>query len=190
MNEREAILAEIAHLQRLLDAYSSSQDNHSFSAALEWSVDHCRKELENLESARPDSWMDGIYIRGWFREPPADEPRAAVLLRADTNASAQIKPLNAEFLFYLFVDPQNCDALVGDLDERYKLIHKKFGRRRADFWYWTMAVRSLGPIVWAWGKQKALKPVLTIAGWAVAKGLIGHDGWLAAVVELLKRVRS
>ncbi len=29
---------------------------------------------------------------------------------------------NAEFLFYLFLDAKNCDALVGDLEERYKIV--------------------------------------------------------------------
>ena len=99
-------------------------------------------------------------------------------------------PIDPEFLFYLFISPQNCDALVGDLEERYKLIHKKFGRRRADFWYWTQTVVSLGPIVWAWANKVLMKPVVAFAGWAVAKGLVGHDSWLAALVELWKRVRS
>jgi hypothetical protein len=99
-------------------------------------------------------------------------------------------PLNAEFLFYLFLTPQNCDALLGDLEERYKVIHKKFGRRRASFWYWTHTVMSLGPIVWAWSKKVSLKPVVAIVTWAVAKDLLGHDSWLAALVELWKRVRS
>lgn len=119
-------------------------------------------------------------------------------LQADGDISAssgsspiKIKPpINAEFLFHLFLDLQNCDALVGDLEERYKLIHKKFGRRHANFWYWTQAVRSLGPIVWAWGKKVSMKPVVALVTWAVAKGLIGHDGWVAALVELWKRVRS
>jgi hypothetical protein len=98
-------------------------------------------------------------------------------------------PVNAEFLFYLFMTPQNCDALVGDLEERYKLIYKKFGRR-ANFWYWTQAIYSVGPIVWAWAKKVSLKPVVAVVGWAVGKGLLGHDGWLAALVELLKRIRQ
>jgi hypothetical protein len=99
-------------------------------------------------------------------------------------------PLNAELLFYLFLDPQNCDAIVGDLEERYKLIHKKFGQRRANFWYWTMAIRSVGPIAWAWAKKSFAKPFVAVAGWAIAKGLVGHDSWLAAVVELWRRIRS
>lgn len=114
------------------------------------------------------------------------EPREALA----TGPKGFDPPVDAEFLFYLFMTPQNCDALVGDLEERYKLIHKKFGRRRANFWYWTQTVMSLGPIVWAWGKKVSMKPVLALIGWAVAKGLVGHDSWLAALVELWKRVRS
>ena len=98
--------------------------------------------------------------------------------------------LNAEYLFYFFLTPQNCDALVGDLEERYKLIHRKFGRRRANFWYWTQTVNSLRPIVWAWAKKLSLRPAMALIGWAVAKGFVGHDSWLAALVELWKRVRS
>jgi hypothetical protein len=115
------------------------------------------------------------------------------MLLGDIRGNLQCRllpPRNAEFLFYIFMTPANCDALVGDLEERYKLIYKKFGRRRANLWYWTQTVTSLGPIVWAWSKKVSMKPVLAVLGWAVAKGLIGHDGWLAALVELLKKVRS
>jgi len=105
-------------------------------------------------------------------------------------SSVSKPPVNAEFLFYLFMTPQNCDAFVGDLEERYKLIRKKFGKSRADFWFWTQTVISLGPIVWAWAKKISLKPVIALIGWAVAKGLLGHDSWLATLVEMLKKVRS
>jgi hypothetical protein len=113
---------------------------------------------------------------------------AARISSRERSRVASRPPLNAQFLFYLFMTPQNCDALVGDLVERYKLIHKKFGRRRANFWYWTQTAMSLGPIVWAWAKRVVMKPVLALLGWAVAKGLVGHDSWLAAVVELWRRV--
>src|SRR5208337_2404793 len=71
-------------------------------------------------------------------------------------------PTNAEFLFYLFLDAKNCDALVGDLEERYKVIRKKFGARRANFWYWTQTIRSVGPIAWA-AIKKFLKAVSGVA---------------------------
>lgn len=97
--------------------------------------------------------------------------------------------MNSEFLFYLFLDAKNCDALVGDLEESYKLIYRKFGQRRANFWYWTQAIRSVGPIAWAWGKKAALKPVVGVIAWGVARGLVGHDSWLAALMEIWKRIR-
>jgi hypothetical protein len=82
-------------------------------------------------------------------------------------------PLNATFLLYLFYDAKNCDALVGDLEERYKLIRKKFGARRANFWYWVQVITSVGPIVWAASK----KLVKAISG-------------VAALVEMWRRIRS
>jgi hypothetical protein len=105
-------------------------------------------------------------------------------------ATGSGRPLNAEFLFYLFLDPQNCDAIVGDLEDRYKLIYAKFGSHRANFWYWTQAVRSVGPIVWAWAKKVSMKPFVAAVAWAVARGLVGHDSWLAALLELYRKIRS
>jgi len=99
-------------------------------------------------------------------------------------------PLNAEFLFYLFLDAKNCDALVGDLEERYRVIRRKFGSRRANFWYWTQAIRSVGPVAWAWVKNVVMKPIIGVIGWAVAKGLLAHDSWLAALAEVWRRIRS
>jgi hypothetical protein len=99
-------------------------------------------------------------------------------------------PSNAEFLFCLFLESQNCDALVGDLEERFRLIHAKFGIRRASLWYWTQAVRSAGPIVWASVKKLALRPLIGVIAWSVAKDLIRHDSWLVTIVELLRKIRS
>jgi hypothetical protein len=84
-----------------------------------------------------------------------------------------VPPRSAEFLFYLFLDSKNCDAIVGDIEERYKLILIKFGRRRANFWYWTQSIKSVGPIAWRWGST-------------AVKKLSG----LAALVELYRRMRS
>jgi len=98
--------------------------------------------------------------------------------------------LNAEFLLYLFLDPTNCDAIVGDLEERYRKILGKFGKHRANFWYWTQAIRSVWPIAWAWAKKTTLKPLIGVIAWAVAKGLLDRDSWVAAFVELFRRIRS
>jgi hypothetical protein len=74
-------------------------------------------------------------------------------------------PTNAEFLFYIFLSPENCDALVGDLQERYRIIRKKFGARRANFWYWVQVITSVGPIAWA-ATKKLVKAVSGVAALA------------------------
>ncbi len=84
-----------------------------------------------------------------------------------------LRPINAEFLFYLLMPPKDCDAIVGDLEERYELVHKKFGPRKANFWYWKQALSSVFPIVWATSKR-------------VAKTATG----VAALMELYRKIRS
>jgi hypothetical protein len=85
----------------------------------------------------------------------------------------KVPPLNAEYLFHLFMEAKNCDALVGDLEERYKLIHKKFGMRRANFWYWSQALSSVLPIVWA-AMKRATRAAMGIT----------------ALVEFYRKIRS
>ena len=80
-------------------------------------------------------------------------------------------PLNATFLFYLLLDARNCDAIVGDLEERYRRIRKKFGIGRATFWYWVQTVTSVSPIVWAATKQ-----------------LLKTASGMAALVEIWRRI--
>jgi len=146
---------------------------HDFESELGLPIRRVRESKKSriwADRRELDKWMEGLSKRSL----------------ADVLGT----PKKAEFLFYLFMAPQNCDALVGDLAERYKLIYKKFGRRRADFWYWTQTAMSLGPIVWAWAKKVILKPVIAVVGWAVARGLLAHDSWLAALVELYRKIRS
>jgi hypothetical protein len=95
-----------------------------------------------------------------------------------------------ESCFFHIMLPEDCDAIVGDLEERYRLIHKNFGQRRANCWYWKETLRSMWPLVWACAKKVALKPVIGVINWAVGKGLFGDDSWLAALVELYQKIRS
>jgi hypothetical protein len=62
-------------------------------------------------------------------------------------------PRNAEFLLYLIYPKEQCDPLVGDLEERYGLILQKLGERRARLWYWSQAIRSLAPLAFQAAKK-------------------------------------
>ena len=96
---------------------------------------------------------------------------------------------SATFLFYLFLDFQNAKAQVGDIEERFPRMVKKFGLRKAQRWVWSQALRSLAPIIWAWGRNIVMKPVIGVIAWAVAKGFVCHDSWLTSVIEVWKRIR-
>jgi hypothetical protein len=88
-----------------------------------------------------------------------------------TLSPAVLAPINAKLSFSVFLEKQSLDALVGDLEERYRVIRRTFGKRLANLWYWTQAFRSVGPIAWA-------------ATRAVVKKLSG----LAALVELYRKI--
>lgn len=99
-------------------------------------------------------------------------------------------PRKAEYLFHLFLDAKNCDAVVGDLEERYPRICREFGHRKANFWYWTQALTSVGPIAWAAAKRFVLKPGAAIIGSAVAHKLLSESSWLAVLAEAWQKVRG
>jgi hypothetical protein len=68
-------------------------------------------------------------------------------LKRRTGANGQRPPRNAEFLLCLVCPKDKCDALVGDLEERYPSMCQKFGEDRARLWYWWQVIRCLAPLI-------------------------------------------
>ena len=169
-----------------------------FAAGVNWghaSLERVAAHVASNGTALSETFVLKIFLARYPGEPfslgiSLDNPFLKDHIPLVVANDAIDPPLNAEFLFYLFLNVQNCEAVVGDLEERYRLIHKRFGPRRANFWYWTQAICSVGPIAWAWVKTLVLKPVIGIIAWAVARGLVGHDSWLAALLEMWRRIRS
>jgi|GEM_PF-6476988 len=56
-------------------------------------------------------------------------------------------PFNAEYLLYLLLGNDERDALIGDLNERYRRIIGRFNKRHADIWYYKQVAGSLFPLV-------------------------------------------
>jgi hypothetical protein len=77
----------------------------------------------------------------------------------------------AQVLLSRLMPTEQIVALLIAERDKLNLILKKFGACKANFWYWTQAIRSVGPIVWAWMKKAALKPVVGILAWGV-RGLL------------------
>jgi hypothetical protein len=87
--------------------------------------------------------------------------------------SAQVSrlrlPLNAEYLLYLLLSKRDSEAVAGDLEERWRKIKKRFGVRRANFWYWTQVIRSLWPFGVA-AVKRASGLLALIAAWKKLRG--------------------
>ena len=78
-------------------------------------------------------------------------------------------PSNASFLIELFLPSAAAEALVGDLEERYTRIYKKYGSRRAWLWYWFQTFITLRPLI---------------------AGCIKTISGLSLVADLYRRIRS
>ena len=135
-----------------------------------------RKSQHLVPKASVDSYrLEAIVFR---RDPNRvilgeSESRDLQRLFKEEEETMTQPPPTLEFFFYLFLDAKNCDALVGDLEERYKIIRKKFGARRANLWYWVQVTRSVSPLAWA-ATKRMLKAVSGVA----------------ALVEMWRRIRS
>jgi hypothetical protein len=56
-------------------------------------------------------------------------------------------PKNAELLLLLFVRRDEQDAVIGDLIERYRRLHQRLGKGRADLYAYGEVARSLYPFI-------------------------------------------
>jgi len=143
---------------------------------------------------KPLAPEDGNSLASWFIVVLATTSVAFAVARLKTLRNKKPirrrPPLNAEFLLYLFMAPQHCNALVGDLEERYNTIRKKFGARRANLWFWAQAIRSVGPIVCAWFRKVLMKPIIAVLSWAAANRIVDHNSWLAGILDIWRRIRS
>jgi len=168
-------------------------DRHTCEALVGDLDEHYQLVFRKFGRRRADVWM-WLQIIATISALGKDKAgtlfRRTIRKQSGRGVSVPAPPINAKFLFFLFLDAKNCDATVGDLEERYRIVQREFGRLRANLWYWKEALHSVGPIVVTWARKKAMKSVAAVAAWALAKGLIGHDGWLAVLVEWLKKVRS
>jgi hypothetical protein len=66
---------------------------------------------------------------------------------AQRESTSPRPPLNAEYLLYLLLRGDEREALIGDLVEVYGQVLRRFGKRRADFWFCKQVFGSLWPLL-------------------------------------------
>jgi hypothetical protein len=76
----------------------------------------------------------------------------SLLSKATPDLACRQEPLRFHMTFTFFllflVDESTCDAIVGDLEERFTL-KLKMRAWTAHFWYWDQVFRSLPRLAWA-----------------------------------------
>jgi hypothetical protein len=81
-------------------------------------------------------------------------------------------PFDAKFLLHFFLNAHDCDAFMGDLEERYGVIRAERGRAWAVFWFWREVLTSLGPLVLASVQNRLSRSLFTGPTFTVRA--IGH----------------
>ncbi|MCQ8118212.1 permease prefix domain 2-containing transporter [Methylomonas rosea] len=69
-----------------------------------------------------------------------------VVFRKNSESFAK-PPKIAEYILYLFIPKANRNAILGDLEEDYREVYKKFGLKKAQFFYWWQLIISIWPFI-------------------------------------------
>ena len=56
-------------------------------------------------------------------------------------------PVFAEYVLYLVLDKEEREVVIGDLVQEYNHITQRFGKRRADIWFYKQVMWSLWPLL-------------------------------------------
>jgi hypothetical protein len=62
-------------------------------------------------------------------------------------------PANLDFILYFLMSRADCDALIGDLQERYSHLVERLGKARADLWYAKQVLASVWPLLSSWVRR-------------------------------------
>lgn len=106
------------------------------------------------------------FFHDWVKQIP-DQPNH--VNRPVKLIDDQHVPKFAEYLLH-FLPKKDREQLLGDLEEEYRGIYKKFGRRKATFWYYCQVVMSFWPYI--------AHTIMKLLGWGVV-------GWVGSAIRRL-----
>jgi hypothetical protein len=125
-------------LQNYVTAMRYSPD---FDFEFHWMADHLSNESLQIDLRQLGKSNKKLYkelrkiILKWH----------AVDIAGDSNLPRP--PFNAEYLIYLLLRKEERDVVIGDLIEDYGKVLERFGKPRADFWFYKQVAGSLFPLL-------------------------------------------
>jgi hypothetical protein len=69
------------------------------------------------------------------------------LIEVGSNLGLVDRPPGEAAYVLCLLSGQDWEPVLGDLEEQHRKISARFGRRRADLWYWIQVLRSIRPLL-------------------------------------------
>ena len=111
--------------------------------------------LKVIDELNKEHFQNGLIVNAVARETAIIEINDGALWFYHRRQKKSHPPRNAKFALLLFISKEDREVQLGDLEETYYKVAEEFGSRRANFWYRSQVVRSLGPWMWTlikrWG---------------------------------------
>jgi hypothetical protein len=138
--------------------------------------------LREQRQAKSDELLHEIVAKAVDELTPADK------------GTTKLPTSKLTLLFCLFLESPDFNGMVGDLNERHKLMFSRVGRLKADLWYCKEMLRSVTPVAWGWMKKLVMRPVIGLGTWMLGHGLLKDSSIMEAlrqiVVEWLQKIRG
>jgi hypothetical protein len=131
------------------------------------------REISKAMGIEEAAWSDTCKYRDEIQEDHKERLRAysarlhedlhTLEIRNKRRASARVEtpPKFGEYLLYFFLSKQDRINLLGDLEEDFREVHKKFSRWPAKILYYKQVICSIGPVIWKrlakWGAIAAVE---------------------------------
>lgn len=136
---------EVAHGQLSLWVDATDPTDEGSKSTLLQELTRERDEFFNSSLAENpqevEKFLGYIYLKlEYLYTPQGAAPEAA-------QPRSPAPPTNAKFLLYLFLEKKDREIIIGDLVEDYGNIHREFGHRRANIWFYKQTASSILPLL-------------------------------------------
>jgi hypothetical protein len=109
-----------------------------------------KRKKRRWELARVTTAQTSLFREG--SAPVSKHHWVPISMFVETPDQAQ-PPANLDFILYFLMSRADCDALIGDLQERYSHLVERLGKVRADLWYAKQVSASVWPLLSSWVRR-------------------------------------
>lgn len=102
-------------------------------------------QLPSLDPATGHEELNAIKVE--IRSSIQPQIKAVSAYLRQMQLASSRPPFKAEYLLHLILPKEERAAVIGDLVEEYRYIHRRFDRRHADVWFYKQVSMSVWPFI-------------------------------------------